>query len=180
MSLGNLRELVMDREDWRAAVHGVTKSRTWPSDWTELNTQTSALIVDDCHDNIWKTPCDDWKGELHHFWVQTMTLFLDNSWVLLPLFPVPSLFPHPPYIWCIHLNWVEKLICKLGSCFFILWPLNKGCTVPVSELVLLLTAGTQSEKEPPWLRQRVSAWSRTLVEVELTNSVAGPWGRNLP
>ena len=120
------------------------------------------------------------SGELHHFWVQTMTLFLDNSWVLLPLFPVPSLFPHPPYIWCIHLNWVEKLICKLGSCFFILWPLNKGCTVPVSELVLLLTAGTQSEKEPPWLRQRVSAWSRTLVEVELTNSVAGPWGRNLP
>ena len=29
MGLGGLRELVMDREDWRAAVHGVTKSRTW-------------------------------------------------------------------------------------------------------------------------------------------------------
>jgi len=37
MSLGELRELVMDREAWHAVIHGVAKSQTRLSDWTELN-----------------------------------------------------------------------------------------------------------------------------------------------
>ena len=37
VSLSELQELVTDREAWRAAIHGVTKSQTWLSDWTELN-----------------------------------------------------------------------------------------------------------------------------------------------
>ena len=37
MSLGELRELVMDREAWHAAIHGVRKSQTRLSNWTELN-----------------------------------------------------------------------------------------------------------------------------------------------
>ena len=37
MGLGRLRELVMDREAWRAAIHGVSKSWTRLSDGTELN-----------------------------------------------------------------------------------------------------------------------------------------------
>ena len=36
VSLSELQELVMDREAWHAAIHGVTKSRTWLSNWTEL------------------------------------------------------------------------------------------------------------------------------------------------
>ena len=44
MSLSDLRELVMDREAWRAVIHGVTKSRTRLSDWTELNWTESRSI----------------------------------------------------------------------------------------------------------------------------------------
>ena len=40
MSLGELREMVMDREAWHATVHGVAKSRTWLSDWTELKVKS--------------------------------------------------------------------------------------------------------------------------------------------
>ena len=37
VSLSELRELVMDREAWRAVIHGVAKSQTWLNDWTDLN-----------------------------------------------------------------------------------------------------------------------------------------------
>ena len=45
MSLGKFQELVMDREAWRAAVHWITKSQTWLSNWTELMGLDTMILV---------------------------------------------------------------------------------------------------------------------------------------
>ena len=57
MSLSELQELVMDREAWHAVIHGVTKSRTQLSDWTELN-----YFPDFPGDSVVKNPPADAGG----------------------------------------------------------------------------------------------------------------------
>ena len=54
VSLGELRELVLDREAWCAAIHGVTKSRTWLSDWSDLIWSDS--LIDNMYRNYETRP----------------------------------------------------------------------------------------------------------------------------
>ena len=57
VSLSELPDLVMDREASRAAIHGVTKSRTWLSDWNELN-WTEPFTEICCELNVFYTFCN--------------------------------------------------------------------------------------------------------------------------
>ena len=56
VSLSELRELVMDREAWHVAIHGVTKSRTRLSDWIELNQSGSMVKNPSAMQEMWQDP----------------------------------------------------------------------------------------------------------------------------
>ena len=102
MSLSELRELVTDREAWRAAVHGVTKCRTQLSDWTTTSLKPSAAL----HKTVsQQRATSGWKG-------QTFSLKKQFS-------------PKDTYL-CCHLlatRWNEN---KLGQMTALFLDLSKG------------------------------------------------------
>jgi len=70
VSLSELWEMVMDRETWHAAIHGVAKSQTQLSDWTELNYSDKTIVGDflpgtwkrwTWKNDTWTVSCKDWQ-----------------------------------------------------------------------------------------------------------------------
>ena len=96
MSLSKLRELVMDREAWHAAIHGFTKNWTWLSNWTELKPlQYSclenpmdrgawwAIVQRVWHDWMTKTFIfNDFQWKIHHINIWNRTQSPNSSWTL--------------------------------------------------------------------------------------------------
>ena len=97
MSLSKLREMVMDREDWHAAVHGVTKSQTQLSDWTTTTKFTIDLEKEMAtHSSIlaWRIPWTEEPGGLQSMGSQRVSDMTERLTLSLLIFCIPIIYEH--------------------------------------------------------------------------------------
>ena len=125
VSLSALRDLVMDREAWHAAIHGVAKSQTRLSDWTELNWP------------LLKTHSHPLKPEDFSSWTIATLVHIIPVIIFCDLIPMKMILPEcdlsflsPPFHpHCFYLTWGPQHVVKNSNL-----PLPQ-CSVPPATLI---------------------------------------------
>ena len=127
MSLSELWEMVMDREAWHAVIHGVAKSRTQLSHWTELNWVRSDLCHFFCqllsHVQLFATP---WTAAWQ------APLFFTSSWSLLKLMSVESVMPSNYLILCCPLLLLPSVFHSIRGFTSASFPMPFGLAYKIS------------------------------------------------